>query len=503
MIYSAAIPSKVNDQFLAHLLRDDGQEDLCFALWYPSQGKKRTTALMQRVILPNQGEWDVHSNASFLPEYLERVIALALEHNSGIAFFHSHLGPGWQGMSEDDVMAEERMAATVQASTGLPLLGMTLGTDGAWSARFWHKLAPRKYARKWCSTVRVVGEMLKITFNDQLVPDFESKPELSRTISAWGEAEQQTLMKMNVGIVGAGSVGSMVAEALVRMGIGHITLIDFDSVEQINLDRLLHASRLDALLQKSKVEVIAQGLKKSATTHPFQVETFENSIVEPEGFAAALDCDVLFSCVDRPWARSVLNFIAYAHLIPVLDGGIRVERKKSGEGLLRADWRTQIVGPDNPCLECLGQYNSGDVSTERDGYFDKPGYVAGLPKTHFLNHNENVFPVSLSLASQEVQYFLNLILSLPSGLPRKPQLYHFIQGETEYLEKDCHTNCLFPTFIAYGDRAPIEVTGNHQIAIVARKQREKYRKSLHYWIARITSEAPAPIQFIFRLTRLI
>lgn len=485
MIYSAAIPSQGNDQLLAHLLRDDGQEDLCFALWYPSQGKKRTTALIQRVILPNQGERDVHGNASFLPEYLERLIALALEHNSGIAFIHSHPGPGWQGMSEDDVLAEERMAVTVQASTGLPLLGMTLGTDGAWSARFWHKLAPRKYARKWCSTVRVVGEKLKITFNDQLVLNYEFKPELSRTISAWGEAEQQTLMKMNVGIVGAGSVGSMVAEALVRMGIGHITLIDFDSVEQINLDRLLHASRLDALLQKSKVEVIAQGLKKSATAHPFQVEIFEHSIVEPEGFAAALECDVLFSCVDRPWARSVLNFIAYAHLIPVLDGGIRVERKKSGQGLLRADWRTQAIGPERPCMECLGQYTSGDVATERDGYFDKPSYVVGLPANHFINHNENVFPFSLSLASLEVQYFLSVVLALPGGLPRQPQLYHFIQGETEYLNTECNTNCLFPTFTAFGDRASINVTGVHQIAIDARKQREKHRKSLRYWIARI------------------
>jgi hypothetical protein len=89
------------------------------------------------------------------------------------------------------------------------------------------------------------------------------------------------------------------------------------------------------------------------------------------------------------------------------------------------------------------------------------------------------------LASQEVQYFLNLILSLPGGLPRKPQLYHFIQGETEYLAKDCHTNCLFPTFVAYGDCASIEVTATHQVALEARKQREKYRKSLRYWIARI------------------
>jgi hypothetical protein len=486
MRYSAAIPGLVNAELLAHLLRDDGQEDVCFALWNPSKGKERFTALLQTVVLPKHGDRQVHGNASFLPGYFERVLDLALKSNSGIAFLHSHPGPGWQGMSADDVTAEKRIAASAQAATGLPLLGMTLGTDGAWSARVWQKTAPRTYDRMWCSSVRVVGESLRVTFNDLLAPKFRFRSELTRTVSAWGEREQQNLMRLRVGIVGAGSVGSIIAEALARIGVADITLIDFDSVEQINLDRNLHASRLDALLMHSKVKVLSRELKKSATAFPFTVNTYENSIVEEEGYSAALDCDVLFSCVDRPWARSVLNFIAYAHLIPVIDGGIRAERKKSGTGLLRADWRTQTIAPGRPCLECLGQYSSGDVATERDGYFDNPTYVAGLPQNHFVKHNENVFAFSLSLASQQVQHYLSLILSLPGGLLRRPQLYHFVHDVTEYVELGCHENCLFPSYVSYGDHAPIVVTGNHQAAIDAHLKRARYQRSLRYWIARIS-----------------
>ena len=486
MRYSVAIPGQVNEELLAHLLRDDRQEDLCFALWHPSKGKERFTALLQMVVLPKHGDRQVHGNASFLPCYFERVLDLALKSKSGIAFLHSHPAPGWQGMSADDVAAEKRIAASAQAATGLPLLGMTLGTDGAWSARAWQKTAPRTYDRMWCSSVRVVGETLRITFNELLAQKFRFRSELTRTVSAWGEREQQNLMRLRVGIVGAGSVGSIIAEALARIAVADITLIDFDSVEQINLDRNLHAGRLDALLMNSKVKVLSRELKKSATAFPFTVNTYENSIVEEEGFRAALDCDVLFSCVDRPWARSVLNFIANAHLIPVIDGGIRAERKKSGTGLLRADWRTQTIAPGRPCLECLGQYSSGDVATERDGYFDDPTYVAGLPQNHFVKHNENVFAFSLSLASQQVQHYLALILSFPGGLLRQPQLYHFVQDVTEYVDHSCHENCLFPSYVSYGDHAPIVVTVNHQAAIDARLKRARYQKSLRYWIARIT-----------------
>lgn len=300
MIYSVAIPGNLNQQFLSHLLREDLQEDLCFALWHPSRGLERETALIQQIILPEQGERQNHGNAIFFPSYFERVIALALENNAGIAFLHSHLGPGWQGMSMDDVIAEKRMAGAAQATTGLPLLGLTLGTDGSWSARFWLKSAPKAYDQVWCNTVRVVGERLGITFNDLAVPKYVFRPELSRTVSAWGENEQQKLMRLHVGIVGVGSVGSIIAETLARIGVGRITLIDFDSVERVNLDRILHSTSLDAHLQKSKVSVIAREIKKSATARPITVKPYENSIIEDEGFRAALDCDILFTDVTQP-----------------------------------------------------------------------------------------------------------------------------------------------------------------------------------------------------------
>ena len=103
------------------------------------------------------------------------------------------------------------------------------------------------------------------------------------------------------------------------MGIQVVSVIDFDIVERHNLDRLLHAGRQDYLKKRLKVDVLAKALKKSATAKNFVVNAIPFSITEERGFREALDCDVLFSCVDRPWGRYVLNLIAYAHLIRAVD----------------------------------------------------------------------------------------------------------------------------------------------------------------------------------------
>ena len=66
------------------------------------------------------------------------------------------------------------------------------------------------------------------------------------------------LSESRVAVVGLGGVGAMAAEMLVRAGIGHIVLIDVDTVSVSNINRQLPA--LHSTVGRSKCEVMRERL---------------------------------------------------------------------------------------------------------------------------------------------------------------------------------------------------------------------------------------------------
>lgn len=466
--YSVAITEGVNDQLKKHLIREDGQEDLCFAFYKISTGRDRTTAVLNEVLWPAEDDRNVHGNVSFNPGYLDKVSAYALEKGYGIVFIHSHPFPGWQRMSNDDVDAEEMLAPRVKAVTSLPLVGMTIGSDGAWSARFWGKTASKTYERKWCETVRVVGKGLKIYYADELKAKPEFGQEFTRTISAWGISKQQDIARMKVGIVGMGSVGSLIAEGLLRTGVEDLIFIDFDTIERKNLDRLLAAGEDD--IGKFKVDYQKERLLKVGLRKNQNIEAIPYSISEEEGFKAALDCDVLFSCVDMPAPRFTMDGIAFANYIPVIDGGIDANPNPLHTNIGQARWKAHTIGPHRISMHGLGQYTPEEVSLEQSGELDDPTYIKELPKDHFIHRGENVFGFSLSLASMELQQFLSLVLQ-PNGVHYGPKEMDFTCGNIDFdFDNECPADCPMQSQLGKGDEFNRVLVYEHPKAEKARRQ---------------------------------
>jgi len=69
-----------------------------------------------------------------------------------------------------------------------------------------------------------------------------------------GEEGIEKLGKSRVIIFGVGGVGSYTVEALVRAGVGEITMVDFDEISESNINRQLHSLR--STIGKSKVDVM-------------------------------------------------------------------------------------------------------------------------------------------------------------------------------------------------------------------------------------------------------
>lgn len=72
------------------------------------------------------------------------------------------------------------------------------------------------------------------------------KQYFSRTEQLLGKQAMDRLYQAKVAVFGIGGVGSFAVEALARSGVGHLVLVDKDTVSQTNINRQLIATTADS-----------------------------------------------------------------------------------------------------------------------------------------------------------------------------------------------------------------------------------------------------------------
>lgn len=154
-------------------------------------------------------------------------------------------------------------------------------------------------------------------------------------------AGQEKLLQSHVLVVGAGGLGSAAAPYLVAAGIGHITLIDHDSVELTNLQRqIMHT---EESIGKTKVASGKQFLQSLNSC--IHIETIAAKVT-----AALLDellpsVDVVLDCTDNFSTRHMINARCVANQTPLVSGSA-----------LRFDGQISVFDPRNlasPCYACI------------------------------------------------------------------------------------------------------------------------------------------------------
>lgn len=109
------------------------------------------------------------------------------------------------------------------------------------------------------------------------------------------------LAEARIGVAGVGGMGSHVAEALVRSGIGHLTIADFDAVDVSNLFRQCY---LPSDVGRKKTEAMADRLL--AIEPELDLRVFDGRIAPENACDVFSGCSVVCEAFDRPDQKAML-----------------------------------------------------------------------------------------------------------------------------------------------------------------------------------------------------
>ena len=142
-----------------------------------------------------------------------------------------------------------------------------------------------------------------------------------------GEEAMERLWRTRVIIFGVGGVGSWCAEALVRSGIGHLTLVDSDCVDGSNINRQLPAltstigrPKVDVLRERfldihSEAEIVARQERFTAdTAASFEIEKFDYVIDAIDSIADKLELILLATAKTEAIKQSNNQAIFYSSM---------------------------------------------------------------------------------------------------------------------------------------------------------------------------------------------
>ena len=137
---------------------------------------------------------------------------------------------------------------------------------------------------------------------------------------------QEMLKNTQMLVVGLGGLGCAAAQYLAVAGVGHLTLLDFDTVDLSNLQRqVLHD---DSRLGMPKVESAKLSLQR-LNPH-IQVDTIHQLLDEQQLHDLVGKFDVVLDCTDNVSTRNQLDTACAAHKIPLISGAaIRMEGQLS------------------------------------------------------------------------------------------------------------------------------------------------------------------------------
>lgn len=166
---------------------------------------------------------------------------------------------------------------------------------------------------------------------------------------------QEKLKTSSALIVGLGGLGCAATQYLAAAGIGHLTLLDFDSVALSNLQRQTLHHDSDIGLPK----VLSARESLIAINPHVKIDTIASQLAEEPLYQQIAKHDIVLDCTDNIEIRQQLNRGCFAHKVPLVSGAaIRMEGQIS----------VFTYQAGTPCYRCLSRlFGDGTLSCVEAG----------------------------------------------------------------------------------------------------------------------------------------
>src|SRR6204780_4576673 len=168
-----------------------------------------------------------------------------------------------------------------------------------------------------------------------------------------GEQGQRKLLESRVTLCGCGALGTVLANVLVRAGVGHVRIVDRDFIETHNLQRQVLFDEHDVAENLPKAEAAAR--KLSAINSSVHVEPVVTDIDRTNVLELCEDADIILDGTDNFEIRYLINDVAVKLGKPWIYGGS-----------IGSHGQTMTILPNQtPCLRCVFEAapNPGEVGT--------------------------------------------------------------------------------------------------------------------------------------------
>lgn len=422
------------------VLADDSER--CVVL-FASQASRNDGALrllVRRIDVPADESYVERSRigAELAPAYVAWVGKRAATSGESLVFVHSHPGEAAPEFSPVDDAGEEQLARFLSARAPDIAHAAIVLSRGGWRGR---RLGTSESMR-----IISVGPERRVLF-ERLVDRSWPLEVFDRQIRAFGAAGQRVMGSLTVAIVGLGGTGSIAAQQLAHLGVKHFILIDPDSIEATNLNRVVGATHAD--IGRSKVEVAARQITQlvpDASIHKRTGDVTRTTIAHELKSA-----DFIFSCTDSHGSRAVMQQVVYQYLIPAIDVGSIIT---ASEGRVTGiHGRVQALAPGLPCLTCSELIDSEqvrrDLMSEQERNLDP--YIEGANEPA-----PAVISINGTLTSLAVTMFMGMTVGVPTDgryvlyNARKPSLRAVVGRQTP----NCYI-CSPEGVLARGDSQPL------------------------------------------------